>query len=232
MLRIATLLVVLAPLAPDVAAAQPVSIVRLRWVLTSVDEGDPPRTRVVLEVEGAARGTIDVGTVEGGCEEEDVAELRNATPRGLRPPRGVRTLAALRCYYGGYGWYVRAELRGRTLSVRRFGMAEPHPDNERPPAERVESFGRVAVPAGVEFRVIGPSNAAAYQASAPACGRALRCCTAYVEAVGAGVTTAQACAAIESAIGVPNGDTACEQMVLAWRQSLETMRHPVPEACR
>jgi hypothetical protein len=232
MRRVAGVLLVLVALVPAAAAAQPPPVVRLRWDLTPADRGDLPRTRVVLVVEGATTGTIDAGVVDGGCEEEDLSAPPELRPRALRTPRGVRTIAALLCYYGGYGWYVRAELSRTTLRVRRFGMAEALPDNENPPAEHVRRIGRLSVPANADFRVAPLSSPAPPAAIAEACDRAFRCCSAYVQAVGGGISVQSACNGIDAARTAPTGAEACRLMVTTWRQSLEQMRRPIPAACR
>ncbi len=65
------------------------------------------------------------------------------------------------------------------------------------------------------------------------CARARDCCNAYVSAMGAGVTTDQACAGIAGAEAAgAAGEASCNQMISSWRQSLTAMNRDVPAACQ
>lgn len=64
------------------------------------------------------------------------------------------------------------------------------------------------------------------------CEAAIACCRAFVTAVAPGTTEALGvCEQIRQAADSPDGQTACRQMIDAWRQSLTTMGQPVPREC-
>lgn len=65
------------------------------------------------------------------------------------------------------------------------------------------------------------------------CARARDCCNAYVTAMGAGVTTDQACAGIAGAEAAgAAGEASCTSMISGWRQSLTAMSRDVPASCQ
>ena len=66
------------------------------------------------------------------------------------------------------------------------------------------------------------------------CSRARECCNAYVGALptGGGITAETACAGVAQVENTPMADTACQNLINGWRQSLEALPNvEVPAAC-
>lgn len=102
------------------------------------DAGDTeiPRQRLTLVVDGlagAARPSVDLGVVEGGC---------TVNPGDAR----LGEVAAVRCWYAGGGDEFRALRRGPSLLVQSRRV-----DERSPPSPWVER-GRLAVAANVALR--------------------------------------------------------------------------------
>jgi len=68
------------------------------------------------------------------------------------------------------------------------------------------------------------------------CDKAMRCCEAYVEAMGgatAGLNPQQVCAGVQQAGAAgAMAEPACNQAMAAWRQSLDQVGKPVPDVCK
>lgn len=106
------------------------------------------------------------------------------------------------------------------------------PTAETPPEETAEAVEEAVEEAEEAAEEMADEGGGAAEG---VCGQAQACCEAYVEAMGAntpGLSVESTCAGIQNAGTGPAADTACQNMINGWRQSLEAMPNvETPSAC-